>query len=242
MAELTSKMSQFMEVMMGQQSLLMTLANVVPRAPKLPTGPIAGQPVVPQPVPHGQPHEVWDVDAVSRDASDAEPLFEEGTEPEVASQHCEHDDPEVLDTNDPMCQGDHRSASGSGHRRSSRRNHGAVKPPIWVYQHAANPRLQDRSVEGGALEEVADHALVALGRPLHSGEAMASSSYYGNPDYSDPYGATGRREAPPPDLCDKEPSARTGKRRTWGLSAPEELPQVPPRQPPPQPQQPQQGP
>ncbi|MGH0138994.1 UNVERIFIED_CONTAM: hypothetical protein FKN15_068314 [Acipenser sinensis] len=102
MAELTSKMSQFMEVMMGQQSLLMTLANVVPRAPKLPTGPIAGQPVVPQPVPHGQPHEVWDVDAVSRDASDAEPLFEEGTEPEVASQHCEHDDPEVLDTNDPM--------------------------------------------------------------------------------------------------------------------------------------------
>ncbi|MGH0123059.1 UNVERIFIED_CONTAM: hypothetical protein FKN15_047469 [Acipenser sinensis] len=95
-------MSQFMEVMMGQQSLLMTLANVVPRAPELPTGPIAGQPVVPPPVPHGQPQEVWDVDAVSRDASDAEPLFEEGTEPEVASQHSEQDDPEVLDTNDPM--------------------------------------------------------------------------------------------------------------------------------------------
>ncbi|MGH0132889.1 UNVERIFIED_CONTAM: hypothetical protein FKN15_012470 [Acipenser sinensis] len=86
-AELTSKMSQFMEVMMGQQSLLMTLANVVPRVPELPTGPITGQPVVPPPVPHGQPQEVWDVDAVSRDASDAEPLFEEGTEPEVASQH-----------------------------------------------------------------------------------------------------------------------------------------------------------
>ncbi|MGH0120351.1 UNVERIFIED_CONTAM: hypothetical protein FKN15_067736 [Acipenser sinensis] len=101
-AELTSKMLQFMEVMMGQQSLLMTLANVVPRAPELPTGPIAGQPVVPPPVPHGQSQEVWDVDAVSRDASDAEPLFEKGTEPEVASQHSEQDDPEVLDTNDPM--------------------------------------------------------------------------------------------------------------------------------------------
>ncbi|MGH0163472.1 UNVERIFIED_CONTAM: hypothetical protein FKN15_050064 [Acipenser sinensis] len=84
-AELTSKMSQFMEVMMGQQSLLMTLANVVPRAPELPTGPVAGQPVVPPPVPHGQPQEVWDVDAVSRDASDAEPLFEEGTEPEATT-------------------------------------------------------------------------------------------------------------------------------------------------------------
>ncbi|MGH0126324.1 UNVERIFIED_CONTAM: hypothetical protein FKN15_028071 [Acipenser sinensis] len=101
-AELTSKMSQFMEVMMGQQSLLMTLANVVPRAPELPTGPVAGQLVVPPPVPHGQPQEVWDVDAVSRDASDAEPLFGEGTEPEVTSQHSEQDDPEVLDTNDPM--------------------------------------------------------------------------------------------------------------------------------------------
>ncbi|MGH0130069.1 UNVERIFIED_CONTAM: hypothetical protein FKN15_040806 [Acipenser sinensis] len=95
-------MSQFMEVMMGQQSLLMTLANVVPQAPELPTGPIAGQPVVPPPVPHGQPQEVWDIDAVSRDVSDAEPLFEEGTEPEVASQRSEQDDPEVLDTNDPM--------------------------------------------------------------------------------------------------------------------------------------------
>ncbi|MGH0129116.1 UNVERIFIED_CONTAM: hypothetical protein FKN15_037184 [Acipenser sinensis] len=101
-AELISKMSQFMEVMMGQQSLLMTLANVVPLAPALPTGPIAGQPVVPPPVPHGQPQEVWDVDAVSRDASEAEPLFEEGTEPEVASQHSEQDDPEVLNNNDPM--------------------------------------------------------------------------------------------------------------------------------------------
>ncbi|MGH0143842.1 UNVERIFIED_CONTAM: hypothetical protein FKN15_038430 [Acipenser sinensis] len=95
-------MSQFMEVMMGQQSLLMTLANVVPRAPELPTGPVAGQLVVPPPVPHRQPQEVWDVDAVSRDASDADPLFGESTEPEVTSQHSEQDDPEVLDTNDPM--------------------------------------------------------------------------------------------------------------------------------------------
>ncbi|MGH0139405.1 UNVERIFIED_CONTAM: hypothetical protein FKN15_069291 [Acipenser sinensis] len=84
---------------------------------------------------------------------------------------------------------------------------------------------------------------------IGKGEAMASSSYYDNPDYSDPYSATGQPEAPPPDLCDKKPSARTGKRRTWGPSAPAsretvpaELPQVPPRQPLPQPQQPQQGP
>ncbi|MGH0151645.1 UNVERIFIED_CONTAM: hypothetical protein FKN15_028861 [Acipenser sinensis] len=96
-------MSQFMELMMGQQSLLMTLANVAPRAPELATGPIASQPMVPPPVPHGQPREVeWDADAVSRDASDADPLFEESTEPEVASQHSGQDDPEVLDTNDPM--------------------------------------------------------------------------------------------------------------------------------------------
>ncbi|MGH0118104.1 UNVERIFIED_CONTAM: hypothetical protein FKN15_043604 [Acipenser sinensis] len=107
-------MSQFMEVMMGQQSLLMTLANVVPRAPELPMGPVTGQPVVPPPVPHGQPQEVWDVNAVSRDASDAEPLFEEGTEPEVASQHSEQDDPEVLDTNDPMCSVVERAARHLG--------------------------------------------------------------------------------------------------------------------------------
>ncbi|MGH0174197.1 UNVERIFIED_CONTAM: hypothetical protein FKN15_070557 [Acipenser sinensis] len=47
------------------------------------TGPVVGQLVVPPPVPHGQPQEVWDIDAVSRDMSDAEPLFEEGTEPEA---------------------------------------------------------------------------------------------------------------------------------------------------------------
>ncbi|MGH0137107.1 UNVERIFIED_CONTAM: hypothetical protein FKN15_062860 [Acipenser sinensis] len=66
----------------------------------------------------------------------------------------------------PSRQGDHRSASGAGHRRSSRRNHGAVRPPLWVYQHAGNLRLQDRSAEGGALEEVADHVLVDLARTL----------------------------------------------------------------------------
>ncbi|MGH0160069.1 UNVERIFIED_CONTAM: hypothetical protein FKN15_053968 [Acipenser sinensis] len=74
----------------------------------------------------------------------------------------------------PSSQGDHRRASGAGHRRSSRRNHGAVKPPLWVYQHAANPRLQDRSVEGGALEEVADRVLVALARPLVSERSLSS--------------------------------------------------------------------
>ncbi|MGH0121013.1 UNVERIFIED_CONTAM: hypothetical protein FKN15_068709 [Acipenser sinensis] len=104
-AELTSKMSQFMEVMMGQQSLLMTLANVAPRVPEQSAGPIANQPVAPPPVAHAhaQPQEVWDVDAVSRDASNIEPLLEEeSTEAKVASQHSGQDDPEVLDTNDPM--------------------------------------------------------------------------------------------------------------------------------------------
>ncbi|MGH0170443.1 UNVERIFIED_CONTAM: hypothetical protein FKN15_059154 [Acipenser sinensis] len=67
----------------------------------------------------------------------------------------------------PSSQGDHRSASGVGHRRSSRRNHGAVRLPLWVYQRGGNLRLQDRSVEGGALEEVADHVLMDLARPLN---------------------------------------------------------------------------
>ncbi|MGH0129248.1 UNVERIFIED_CONTAM: hypothetical protein FKN15_024708 [Acipenser sinensis] len=55
-AELTSKMSQFMEVMMGQQSLLMTLANVAPRVPEQLAGPIANQPVAPPPLAHGGEH------------------------------------------------------------------------------------------------------------------------------------------------------------------------------------------
>ncbi|MGH0122106.1 UNVERIFIED_CONTAM: hypothetical protein FKN15_013025 [Acipenser sinensis] len=40
-AELTSKMSQFMDVMMGQHSLLMSLANMAPRATDALVGPIA---------------------------------------------------------------------------------------------------------------------------------------------------------------------------------------------------------
>ncbi|MGH0150009.1 UNVERIFIED_CONTAM: hypothetical protein FKN15_026354 [Acipenser sinensis] len=108
-------MSQFMEVMMGQQSLLMTLANVVPRFPEQSAGPIANQPVAPPPVAHGQPQEVWNVDAVSRDASDVEPLLEEeSTEAEVASQHSGKDDPEVLDTTDPMWSMGERAARHLG--------------------------------------------------------------------------------------------------------------------------------
>ncbi|MGH0191392.1 UNVERIFIED_CONTAM: hypothetical protein FKN15_062618 [Acipenser sinensis] len=105
-AELTSKMSQFMEVMMGQQSILMSLANVVPRVPEQPTGPIASQPVAaPQPAtvvaPPVQPQGAWDINAVSRDASDV--LEGESIEAEVASQHSEQDiELEVLDTDDPM--------------------------------------------------------------------------------------------------------------------------------------------
>ncbi|MGH0151385.1 UNVERIFIED_CONTAM: hypothetical protein FKN15_026545 [Acipenser sinensis] len=105
-AELTSKMSQFMEVMIGQQSLLMSLANVVPRVPEQQAGPIASQPVAPpQPVPVAappmQPQGAWDVDAVSRDASDV--LEGESIEAEVVSQHSEQDiELEVLDTDDPM--------------------------------------------------------------------------------------------------------------------------------------------
>ncbi|MGH0132302.1 UNVERIFIED_CONTAM: hypothetical protein FKN15_059386 [Acipenser sinensis] len=49
---------------------------------------------------------------------------------------------------------------------SSRRNHGAVRLPLRVYQRVANLRLQERSAEGSALEEEANHVLVALARPL----------------------------------------------------------------------------
>ncbi|MGH0128077.1 UNVERIFIED_CONTAM: hypothetical protein FKN15_004517 [Acipenser sinensis] len=96
-AELTSKMSQFMEVMMGQQSLLMSLTN---RAP--PAEPVASHSAFqPQPLAIPvvqQPQGVWDIDAISRDASEGEPLLEEdspGTD--LASQHSEHDsEPEAL--------------------------------------------------------------------------------------------------------------------------------------------------
>ncbi|MGH0144659.1 UNVERIFIED_CONTAM: hypothetical protein FKN15_003989 [Acipenser sinensis] len=104
-AELTSKMSQFMEIMIGQQSILMSLANVVPRVPEQPAGPIASQPAAPpQPAPVVAPpvqsQGAWDFDAVSRDASDV--LEGESIEAEVASQHSEQDiELEVLDTDDP---------------------------------------------------------------------------------------------------------------------------------------------
>ncbi|MGH0137041.1 UNVERIFIED_CONTAM: hypothetical protein FKN15_064445 [Acipenser sinensis] len=108
MAELTSKMSQFMDVMMGQQSLLMSLTNMAPRATDTQVGPNANQPVFP---PQSlaalvvqQPQGVWDVDAISRDASEGEPLLEEDrVEAELTSQHSEQDiELEVLDTNDPL--------------------------------------------------------------------------------------------------------------------------------------------
>ncbi len=63
--ELTNKMSQFMDLMMGQQSLLMSLATA--RAADEPVGPVANQPMIlPQPlsVPVAQ-QDAWDVDAIS---------------------------------------------------------------------------------------------------------------------------------------------------------------------------------
>ncbi|MGH0161682.1 UNVERIFIED_CONTAM: hypothetical protein FKN15_041427 [Acipenser sinensis] len=51
-----------------------------------------------------QPQGVWDIDAISRDASEGEPLLEEdspGTD--LASQHSEHDsESEALDTSEPL--------------------------------------------------------------------------------------------------------------------------------------------
>ncbi|MGH0128278.1 UNVERIFIED_CONTAM: hypothetical protein FKN15_034114 [Acipenser sinensis] len=104
--ELTSKMSQFMEVMMGQQSLLMSLANAVPRAPEQLTGPVANQPVAPLQPPLAvslplQPQKDWDIDAISRDASDI--LEGDSIEAEVASLHSDQvAESEVMDTDDPM--------------------------------------------------------------------------------------------------------------------------------------------
>ncbi|MGH0126982.1 UNVERIFIED_CONTAM: hypothetical protein FKN15_012295 [Acipenser sinensis] len=99
-AELTLKMFQFMEVMMGQQSLLMSLTN---RAP--PAEPVASHSAFqPQPLAVPVVQGVWDIDAISRDASEGEPLLEEdspGTD--LASQHSEHDsESEALDTSDPL--------------------------------------------------------------------------------------------------------------------------------------------
>ncbi|MGH0172147.1 UNVERIFIED_CONTAM: hypothetical protein FKN15_066188 [Acipenser sinensis] len=100
-AKFTSKMSEFMDMMIGQQSLLMSLTNVTPRAPEQP-GPIANQPV--DPIPPLQLQAVWDIDAVSIDTSDVEPLLEEDSiEAVVASQHSEQDIKlEILDTSDPI--------------------------------------------------------------------------------------------------------------------------------------------
>ncbi|RXM33165.1 hypothetical protein EOD39_15282 [Acipenser ruthenus] len=75
--ELTNKMSQFMDLMMGQQSLLMSLATA--RAAEEPVRPAVNQPIIlPQPlsVPVAQ-QDAWDVDAISRDASEGEPLHGE---------------------------------------------------------------------------------------------------------------------------------------------------------------------
>ncbi|MGH0151802.1 UNVERIFIED_CONTAM: hypothetical protein FKN15_055087 [Acipenser sinensis] len=101
-------MSQFMDVMMGQQSLIMSLANMAPRATDATVGPIANQPAFP-PKPLSapvvqQPQGVWNVDAISRDASEGEPLLEEDSvEAELTSQHSEQDtELEMLDTNDPL--------------------------------------------------------------------------------------------------------------------------------------------
>ncbi|MGH0115240.1 UNVERIFIED_CONTAM: hypothetical protein FKN15_006668 [Acipenser sinensis] len=88
--ELTNKMSQFMDLMMGQQSLLMSLATA--RAAEEPVRPVVNQPIIlPQPlsVPVAQ-QDAWDVDAISRDASEGEPLHgEDSVEAELTSHHSE---------------------------------------------------------------------------------------------------------------------------------------------------------
>ncbi|MGH0145763.1 UNVERIFIED_CONTAM: hypothetical protein FKN15_026702 [Acipenser sinensis] len=94
--ELTSKKSQFMEVMLGQQTLLMSLANRVPRAMDDLVGPVANKPTVPpQPLSaqvFQQPQEVWDADVISRDASEVDPLLEEDSvETELVSHHSEQE-------------------------------------------------------------------------------------------------------------------------------------------------------
>ncbi|MGH0133840.1 UNVERIFIED_CONTAM: hypothetical protein FKN15_020055 [Acipenser sinensis] len=95
-----------MEVMMGQQSFLMSLANAGPQAPEQLTGPVANQPVAPLQPPLAvslplQPQKDWDIDAVSRDASDI--LEGDSIEAEVASQHSDQvAESEVMDTDDPM--------------------------------------------------------------------------------------------------------------------------------------------
>ncbi|MGH0165594.1 UNVERIFIED_CONTAM: hypothetical protein FKN15_073652 [Acipenser sinensis] len=88
--ELTNKMSQFMDLMMGQQSLLMSLATA--RAVDEPVGPVANQLMVlpqPLPIPVAQ-QDAWDVDAISRNASEGEHLHgEDSVEAELTSHHSE---------------------------------------------------------------------------------------------------------------------------------------------------------
>ncbi|MGH0175449.1 UNVERIFIED_CONTAM: hypothetical protein FKN15_070383 [Acipenser sinensis] len=101
-------MSQFVDDMMGQETLLMTLANRMPRATDDLVEPVANQPtVLPQPLSTQvvqQPQEVWDADIISRDASEGDPLLEEDSmEAELVSHHSEQESElEGLDTNDPL--------------------------------------------------------------------------------------------------------------------------------------------
>ncbi|MGH0167397.1 UNVERIFIED_CONTAM: hypothetical protein FKN15_057583 [Acipenser sinensis] len=77
----------------------------VPRAPEHLTGHVTNQPVAPLQPPRFpslplQPQD-WDIDAISRDASDI--LEGDSIEAEVDSQHLDQDtESEVMDTDDPM--------------------------------------------------------------------------------------------------------------------------------------------
>ncbi|MGH0128847.1 UNVERIFIED_CONTAM: hypothetical protein FKN15_052904 [Acipenser sinensis] len=65
-----------------------------------------------------------------------------------------------------------KSTSGVEHHRSTSHGQGVLRPLPQVQQGTVNLHLQDRSVEGGALEEVAGHTLVALARPLTNGRSQ----------------------------------------------------------------------
>ncbi|MGH0170524.1 UNVERIFIED_CONTAM: hypothetical protein FKN15_002728 [Acipenser sinensis] len=68
----------------------------------------------------------------------------------------------------------HRNISGIEHHRSTSRVQGVLRPSRQVRQRVDKSHLGDRSAQGGALEEVADHALVALARPLVSERSLSS--------------------------------------------------------------------
>ncbi|MGH0144912.1 UNVERIFIED_CONTAM: hypothetical protein FKN15_019345 [Acipenser sinensis] len=84
---------------------LVATGNTVPRAPEQFTGPVANQPVAPPQPPLAvslplQPQD-WDINAISRDASDI--LEGDSIEAEVASQHLDQvAESEVMDTDDPL--------------------------------------------------------------------------------------------------------------------------------------------